>query len=111
MIVAFRLMGIVLCMCMPLSGCYLPRPGQDTAVSVYQRAAPSLVEVVCFLRQGVSIDRFVRQEVIGSGSIIDDRGHILTNCHVLRALREAQSIEAVLFDGSRWPASVEEAIR
>ena len=40
---------------------------------------------------------------IGSGVIIDARGYIVTNNHVVNG---AQSLEVVLFDGSRLPAQL-----
>ena len=39
----------------------------------------------------------------GSGSIIDARGHILTNHHVVA---NAQKLEVTLADESKWPAKL-----
>lgn len=39
----------------------------------------------------------------GSGSIIDTKGHILTNHHVVA---NAQKLEVTLADGSKWPATL-----
>jgi len=39
----------------------------------------------------------------GSGSIIDAKGHILTNHHVVA---NAQKLEVTLADGSKWPAKL-----
>jgi S1-C subfamily serine protease len=39
----------------------------------------------------------------GSGSIIDTKGHILTNHHVVA---NAQKLEVTLADGSKWPAKL-----
>jgi S1-C subfamily serine protease len=39
----------------------------------------------------------------GSGSIIDTKGHILTNHHVVA---DAQKLEVTLADGSKWPAKL-----
>jgi putative serine protease PepD len=39
----------------------------------------------------------------GSGSIIDNLGHIMTNHHVVA---DAQKLEVTLADGSKWPAKL-----
>jgi putative serine protease PepD len=39
----------------------------------------------------------------GSGSIIDTKGHVLTNHHVVA---DAQKLEVTLGDGSKWPAKL-----
>jgi len=45
----------------------------------------------------------VPREGSGSGSIIDARGHVLTNNHVIR---DAKKLEVTLADGSKWPATL-----
>lgn len=45
----------------------------------------------------------IPREGSGSGLIIDTRGHILTNNHVIR---DAQKLEVTLVDGSKWPAKL-----
>ena len=40
-------------------------------------------------------------EGTGSGVVVDRRGHILTNAHVIQ---DARNIEVTLSDGSQWPA-------
>jgi S1-C subfamily serine protease len=43
------------------------------------------------------------REGSGSGSVLDQQGHLLTNCHVIE---EAQRIDVTLFDGSTHPAKL-----
>ena len=70
-------------------------------VSVYQKASPSVVNVISTV---ITRDFFLNpipREGSGSGSVIDPQGHILTNNHVIR---DAQKLEVTLVDGSKWPA-------
>ena len=72
-------------------------------VSIYQKASPSVVNVISTV---ITRDFFLNptpREGSGSGSIIDTRGHVLTNNHVIR---DAQKLEVTLFDGSKWPAKL-----
>jgi S1-C subfamily serine protease len=70
-------------------------------VRVYRQTAPAVANV---LTKATEYDFFmdpVPVEGAGSGFVIDERGYILTNFHVVQ---EAQSIEVVLGDQSRYPA-------
>lgn len=70
-------------------------------VRVYREVAPAVANV---LTKATEYDFFmdpVPVEGAGSGFVIDPRGYILTNFHVVQ---EAQSIEVVLGDKSRYPA-------
>ncbi|MBU1209338.1 MAG: trypsin-like peptidase domain-containing protein [Proteobacteria bacterium] len=72
-------------------------------VAIYQKASSSVVNVISTV---ITRDFFLNpipREGSGSGSIIDTRGHILTNNHVIR---DAQKLEVTLFDGSKWPAKL-----
>jgi len=72
-------------------------------VAIYQKASPSVVNITSTV---IARDFFytpIPREGSGSGSIIDTRGHILTNNHVIR---DAQKLEVTLFDGSKWPAKL-----
>src|SRR5580704_12437969 len=44
-----------------------------------------------------------RSEVVGTGVIVDDRGYIITNCHVVNG---ADKVAIQLFDGSEITAKV-----
>jgi S1-C subfamily serine protease len=70
-------------------------------VRVYRQASPAVANI---LTKATEYDFFmdpVPIEGAGSGFVIDDKGFILTNFHVVH---EAQSIEVVLGDQSRYPA-------
>jgi len=70
----------------------------DEAVNVriYQQTSPGVANIVT---RAVQYDWFmnpVPQEGAGSGFVIDDQGHVLTNYHVVEG---AQSVEVTLGDG------------
>jgi S1-C subfamily serine protease len=70
-------------------------------VRVYRQVAPAVANI---LTKATEYDFFmdpVPVEGAGSGFVIDEKGYILTNFHVVQ---EAQSIEVVLGDQSRYPA-------
>jgi putative serine protease PepD len=70
-------------------------------VRIYRQASPAVANI---LTKATEYDFFmdpVPVEGAGSGFVIDPRGYILTNFHVVQ---EAQSIEVVLGDQSRYPA-------
>ena len=70
-------------------------------VRVYREASPAVANI---LTKATEYDFFmdpVPVEGAGSGFVIDARGYILTNYHVVEG---AQSIEVVLGDQSRFPA-------
>jgi S1-C subfamily serine protease len=70
-------------------------------VRVYRQASPAVANI---LTKATEYDFFMNAvpvEGAGSGFIIDPRGYILTNYHVIE---EAQTIEVVLGDQSRHPA-------
>jgi len=70
-------------------------------VKIYRQASPAVANI---LTKATEYDFFmdpVPVEGAGSGFVIDPRGYILTNYHVVEG---AQSIEVVLGDQSRHPA-------
>src|SRR6266849_4367120 len=67
----------------------------------YRQVSPAVANI---LTKATEYDFFmdpVPVEGAGSGFVIDEKGYILTNFHVVQ---EAQSIEVVLGDQSRYPA-------
>ena len=70
-------------------------------VRIYKQASPAVANV---LTKATEYDFFmdpVPVEGAGSGFLIDPRGYILTNFHVVAG---AQTIEVILGDKSRYPA-------
>jgi len=78
-------------------------PEEANNVKIYHQAAPAVANIVT---RAVEYDFFfnvVPVEGAGSGFVIDPRGYILTNAHVLQG---AQSIEVTLGDQTRYPAKL-----
>ncbi|MGD0841368.1 MAG: trypsin-like peptidase domain-containing protein [Candidatus Acidiferrales bacterium] len=72
-------------------------------VKVYSEAAPAVANIVT---RTLEYDMFmdpVPAEGAGSGFVMDPRGYILTNNHVIE---NAQAIEVTLGDGLRFPAKL-----
>jgi putative serine protease PepD len=72
-------------------------------IGVYEKVADGVVNVTS---TAIQMDFFFNAfpaQGSGSGSIIDTKGHILTNHHVVV---NAQKLEVTLADGSKWPAKL-----
>jgi len=72
-------------------------------ISVYEKVADGVVNVTSIAVQMDFFFNAVPTQGSGSGSIIDTKGHILTNHHVVA---NAQKLEVTLADGSKWPAKL-----
>jgi len=68
------------------------------ATDIYEQLRPSVVEITSTVSS-----RFGRSRGSGSGVVIDERGFILTNYHVVSG---ADNIEVTLADGSTLPATM-----
>jgi S1-C subfamily serine protease len=87
----------------PSSFAFALTDDEKNNVAVYQKASPSVVNVISSV---ITRDFFlnpVPREGSGSGSVIDSKGYILTNNHVIK---DAQKLEVTLADGSKWPAKL-----
>jgi putative serine protease PepD len=72
-------------------------------IAVYEKVADGVVNVTS---TAIQMDFFFNAfptQGSGSGSIIDTKGHFLTNHHVVA---NAQKLEVTLADGSKWPAKL-----
>jgi len=72
-------------------------------IAIYEKVADGVVNVTS---TAVQMDFFFNvfpTQGSGSGSVIDTKGHILTNHHVVA---NAQKLEVTLADGSKWPAKL-----
>lgn len=76
---------------------------EQRVMEVYERAAPAVVNVTTqVLRRGFFFDA-IPQEGAGSGFVIDEDGHILTNYHVVE---DAQQIEVSFSDDTVLEAEI-----
>jgi S1-C subfamily serine protease len=72
-------------------------------IAVYEKVADGVVNVTS---TAIQMDFFFNAfptQGSGSGSVIDTKGQILTNHHVVA---NAQKLEVTLADGSKWPAKL-----
>jgi putative serine protease PepD len=72
-------------------------------IAVYEKVADGVVNITSTVLQMDFFLRVFPTQGSGSGSIIDSKGHILTNHHVVG---DAQKLEVTLADGSKWPAKL-----
>jgi S1-C subfamily serine protease len=88
----------------PAEGVMDISPEEQRNVYVYQHANRSVVNVTT---RSVQADDFlflsVPREGSGSGSVLDKKGHILTNYHVIE---DARQVHVTLFDSSTYSAQL-----
>ncbi|NKE72585.1 PDZ domain-containing protein [Nitrospiraceae bacterium HYJII51-Mn-bac16s-1-B09] len=76
---------------------------EENTIEIYQRVNASVVNITSI---AVTYDFFLNpipSEASGSGSVIDKKGYILTNNHVIR---DSERLEITLADGSKWPGEL-----
>lgn len=81
-------------------------PEERATVNLFRETQPSVVYITTLREQRISYfgRRFDRvQDGTGSGFLWDDKGHVVTNFHVIR---NAQAAEITLSDQTTWPASL-----
>ncbi len=78
--------------------------GELTNIEIYQRLNPAVVNITT---ETVGLNWFLEPVPqgggVGSGSIIDPRGYVLTNYHVVE---KAYKVTVTLADGSQFPGKV-----
>lgn len=76
---------------------------EKRVIEVYQRVSPSVVSVTTeVLRRGFFFE-MTPVEGSGSGFVLDEEGHILTNFHVIE---DARQVEVTFFDETTLPAQI-----
>jgi S1-C subfamily serine protease len=78
-------------------------PEERVNVSVYERGSQSVVNISTRAARGDGFFMFEPAEGAGSGCVLDRRGHILTNHHVIDG---AVEIQVTLADGSTHEAKL-----
>ncbi|MFH2218706.1 MAG: trypsin-like peptidase domain-containing protein [Pseudomonadota bacterium] len=82
------------------SGAWSLTKDEENSITVYKTAARGVVNITSVVVERDFFHGLIPREGAGSGTIIDNRGHILTNNHVIK---DAHRIEVTLSDGSKWP--------
>jgi putative serine protease PepD len=72
-------------------------------IAVYEKVADGVVNITSIAVQMDFFFNVFPTQGSGSGSVLDTKGHILTNHHVVA---NAQKLEVTLADGSKWPAKL-----
>ena len=78
-------------------------PEEQIVINVYRQASPGVVHIISTT---LSFDFFfnvIPQQGTGSGFFVDEKGHILTNNHVVQ---DAQRLEVTLADGQKIRAKL-----
>jgi S1-C subfamily serine protease len=79
-------------------------PEERTNIFVYERVNRSVVNITTEILSDEDFFLLAGpQQGSGSGTVLDQQGHILTNYHVIEGARQ---ITVTLFDGSNYPAQV-----
>ncbi|MBL7175633.1 MAG: trypsin-like peptidase domain-containing protein [Desulfobacteraceae bacterium] len=90
---------VVLLMGLTASNSWSFTKEEDNNIEIYRKSAPGVVNITSTVMEWNYYQGLVPREGAGSGAIIDTRGYILTNNHVIK---DAQRIEVTLSDGSKW---------
>ncbi len=78
-------------------------PEEEIVIGVYRMVGPGVVHITSTVLSQDFLFRIVPERGTGSGFIVDDRGYILTNNHVVE---NADSLEVTLADKSKVPAKL-----
>jgi S1-C subfamily serine protease len=78
-------------------------PDEQNNINIYRQAAPAVVNITSTVIQRDFFLGVVPRSGSGSGVIIDTKGYILTNNHVIE---NAQRIEVTLSNGSKRPGNL-----
>ena len=76
---------------------------EKNTIAIYQRAAKGVVNITSIVVERDFFHGLVPREGAGSGVVIDRKGYILTNNHVIK---DARRLEVTLADGSKWPGKL-----
>lgn len=72
-------------------------------IEIYERLAPGVVNITSTVLEHDFFFNVVPRQGVGSGSIIDPRGYILTNHHVIE---DARKLEVTLTNGKKYTAKL-----
>jgi S1-C subfamily serine protease len=78
-------------------------PDEQNNIDIYKAISPAVVNITSTIVQYDFFFRAVPSQGVGSGFLIDSKGDILTNYHVISGARSA---EVTLADHSRYPADL-----
>jgi S1-C subfamily serine protease len=76
---------------------------EQVNIDIYERVSPAVVNITSTTVEYNWFSEPIPREGIGSGALIDDQGHVVTNHHVVK---DAKLIEVTLYDKSELKAKV-----
>jgi putative serine protease PepD len=76
---------------------------EEVLIGVYRAVSPGVVHITSTVLSQDFFFRIIPERGTGSGFVVDDRGYILTNNHVVE---NADSLEVTLADKSKVPAKL-----
>ncbi|RLB08693.1 MAG: peptidase S1 [Deltaproteobacteria bacterium] len=82
---------------------YAMTEDEKNNIELYKKVSPGVVNITSTVLERDFFFNIVPRQGVGSGSIIDKKGHILTNNHVIE---DASKLEVTLSDGSKWAAKL-----
>ena len=90
-----------LCLIMPSRSVVALTEDEANNIQLYQRLSPGVVNITSTILERDFFFNVVPRQGTGSGSIIDKRGYILTNHHVIE---DARKLEVTLANGKKYTA-------
>lgn len=80
-------------------------PDEQATIDLFSRVSPSVVSIttLAVYRDYAALDAGAIPRGTGSGFVWDERGHVVTNYHVIA---EADAVRVTLEDQSTWPARI-----
>lgn len=83
------------------SGAWGLTEDEKNNIELYEKLAQGVVNITSTVLERDFFFNVVPRQGAGSGSVIDERGYILTNHHVIE---DARKLEVTLFSGKKYPA-------
>jgi S1-C subfamily serine protease len=76
---------------------------EETIISLYEKLAPGVVNITSTVLERDFFFNIIPKRGVGSGAIIDARGYIVTNHHVIE---DARKLEVTLANGKKYTAQL-----
>lgn len=78
-------------------------PEEETIISLYEKLSPGVVNITSTVLERDFFFNVIPKRGVGSGAIIDARGYIVTNHHVIE---DARKLEVTLANGKKYTAQL-----